>query len=67
MNLGLFDAFLRKTKKSGKKTWQFAPANSTESSVSSCIWLAYIFRFNRILQSDTRAQWAVALLDAPIE
>jgi len=25
--------------------------------VSSCIWLAYNFRSNRICQSDTRAHW----------
>jgi len=43
-----------------------------ERSVSSCIWLAYDFRSNRICQSDLiryknslSAQWAVALLDTP--
>jgi len=32
----------------------------TERLVSSCIWSAYIFRSNRICQSDTRAHWALS-------
>jgi len=31
-----------------------------ERSVSSCIWLAYNFRSNRICQSDIRAHWALS-------
>jgi len=32
----------------------------TENSVSSCIWLAYIFKSNGIRQSDTRVHWALS-------
>jgi len=31
-----------------------------EHSVSSCIWLVYIFRSREICQSDTKAHWALS-------